>query len=63
MTQDGQLLIREEESGTGDRTEERKTRAGYGSCRACDCKGYVDSGWMVWAGTCNCKHHFSIHND
>lgn len=41
----------------------RPARTGYGSCQACDCKGYVDSGAILWAGTCTCRHHFSVHNE
>jgi len=32
--------------------------AGWGSCKSCDCSGYVSSGD---GKTCNCGHHFSRH--
>ena len=35
--------------------------AGYGSCRACDCKGYISK--HNGSHECkNCNHHYDRHN-
>lgn len=33
--------------------------AGYGACRACDCRGYKKGNQPSFCGTCS--HHFSQH--
>ena len=39
----------------------KKPKAGYGSCRACDCKGYISK--HNGSHECkNCNHHYDRHN-
>lgn len=42
-------------------TLEKSPKAGYGSCRACDCKGYISK--HNGSHECkNCNHHYDRHN-
>ena len=41
--------------------EENIPKAGYGSCRACDCKGYISK--HNGSHECKtCNHHYDRHN-
>lgn len=36
--------------------------AGWGHCKSCSCRGFIDDGFIVRSNTCgNCGHAFSQH--
>ena len=63
MDQHSHTLIDEEELGTEKVDEVLEPHAiNQGACRACDCRGYRDTGIIVTSWICKCGHHNRMHN-
>lgn len=45
------------------RNEQEPAKAGHGSCRACDCKGYRKSSSAKPNYCSGCGHHFDQHRN